>query len=65
MIIPDLIAHEYAHSLGHYLSFNPDDTFESLFGEGESGTLEESHADVIGEGVCVPHLVPQGIGLPV
>jgi len=49
-IIPDLIQHEYGHSLTYFLSFNPDGTYNSMTYYGETGALTEDFSDVLGEG---------------
>jgi len=49
-VIPDLIQHEYGHSLTYFLSFNPDGTYNSMTYYGETGALTEDFSDVLGEG---------------
>ncbi len=50
-IVTDLVAHEYGHSLTYYLSFNPDNTWNSMVYYGETGALTENMSDILGEGV--------------
>ena len=45
----DVLAHEYAHAMAYYKSFNQDETFESMTYFGESGALNESNSDIMGE----------------
>lgn len=50
-VVSDIVGHEYGHSLSHFHSFNPDDTFNSITYYGESGSLIENYADAYGEGL--------------
>jgi len=45
----DAFAHEYAHIVAMYKGFNGDGTPNSLLYQGESGALNESNSDIMGE----------------
>lgn len=47
--IHDLFGHEYAHAVTHFLSFNPDNSYNSLGIYWESGALMEHYSDLMGE----------------
>lgn len=49
--VPDIIAHEYAHSIPYYSHFNAQGRPVPMVYQGESGALQENFSDAFGEAV--------------
>lgn len=55
MVVPDVVGHEYAHSVHYYAVTDANGDWVGVAYSGESGALDESGCDIAGEALEVNH----------